>query len=215
MESILISLNGEHDLDLSDFILRKGINYIVGVDGGIHHMVSAGVKKIDLGIGDFDSFDLQKYEVNIEELSVLNKEKDETDFQVALSQVREKFPSDSIKIYVVGYRGSKRIEHFYSNLLILSQNIDMEFHDRNEILRCYLPGNYSASDFPKKEFLSFFAVEDVDDLVIKGLQYEYAGWLSRFDNRCISNEWPDDSKINKIEMKFSSGVILMIASDDD
>lgn len=183
--NVLIVLAGDNDIDLKKLIIEKNITYIVGVDGGLNYLSEI---EVDLAIGDFDSYN-KKIVAN--QIRKLNPKKDKTDFECALDEIKETL--NYSKIYVTGFRSNTRIEHFYSNLMLLEK--DMYFYSNNQIITLLHPGTYLTEKWMNKYYVSFFAKKDIQNLQIIGFEYEFDDKLNKNNNLCISNKIISSGKI--------------------
>lgn len=176
---------------------------IIGVEQGAY-MLAKNRIAMDRAVGDFDSVTkdekvlIAKYAqaVQIHEI-----EKDETDTELALD-VALNFQPEKVIIY--GGIGT-RFDHSYANMLLLKKgNITLidQFH------KMYLlsPGTYDIEN--EYEYISFFAIEDVKDLVLKDFYYPLQkNLLTRFDPLCISNQGSGT-------VSFKDGLLLVVHAND-
>lgn len=177
---------------------------LIGVDRAAYHALSNGIE-LDYAMGDFDSVNeeerafIENHARHVERFKV---RKDRTDSDIALSKALEIDPEEDIIIY--GGIGS-RLDHTYGNLLMLRRgNITMKTD--HHMARVLVPGTY-AIDNPH-EYISFFAVEPVRSLTLRGFSFELDAYdLAITDPLCISNQGSGT-------VSFNQGRLLMIASDD-
>ncbi len=175
--NILIVLAGEIDVNITEVIKRKNIDYIVAVDGGYNHLLKEKINP-NILIGDMDSIK----EACNEKTIVLQKEKDYTDYEHALEYVYKNIEYG--KIFVLGFISIKRPEHFYANLKNITK--DIEYISKDTTIKMLLPGNYTID---KIKYISFFALEEVNGLNLKDFEYELNNYkLEVNDTLCISNE---------------------------
>ncbi len=126
MRSTAIVANGQ--IDSSD-ILRPLIlshSRIIAVDGGLIHCHTMGIKP-DLIVGDFDSCppDLLKQYESVKKIA-LQKEKDETDLEVAIREAGEQ-----TTLYAAW---GHRIDHSLTNALLLTRHPGMKMETEREIV---------------------------------------------------------------------------------
>jgi thiamine pyrophosphokinase len=201
--NIGISIAGLVDFDLNDFSIKNNIDLWIAVDGGYDHLLKQNIKCSTL-IGDLDSISSEiSSEVNVLKLNPI---KAETDFEMAIAYVKEKFKNTNI--YVVGIIGNERFEHFYANLMLLSPNV--ELHTRNTIFKLIEnQQTYKIANQSTHEFVSFFAKQEITKFSIEDAKYILNDYhLKVSDIRCISNEF-----IGKdIIITINSGSLMIVLS---
>lgn len=196
--NIGIVLNGESKLDLN----LENINYWIAVDGGYNMLVEQNIKP-DILIGDLDSIKYNDYKCDVLKF---DKTKDESDFELALEFVNEKFNNFNITVY--NYKSKFRIEHFYANLKLIKPGI--MFKDEYSIIGCLSADNHII----KKEykFISFFAITNISKLCLTGLKYELNNKdISTNQIFCISNEFIN----HECNVSFSNGKLIYIQSKEE
>lgn len=176
---------------------------IIGVDSGCMHLLNSGVTP-DIGIGDFDSVTDDEYKIiksKIKNLKTFDKIKDYTDTYLAVKEAL-KFKHTEIIIY--GGIG-ERIDHTFANVNLLKLG-NITLVDESTQMYMLDPGIYQIdSDF---KYISFFAIEDVKGLTLKGFKYELNKInLDNFDPLCISNEGSGS-------LEFEEGLLLVINQNE-
>ena len=126
----------------------------IAVDSGLLYAIKNNLEIIKV-IGDFDSIDNKEYLNYQDRLLLADKDKDESDFALALSTLSD-FQGT---IYVYGALG-KRMDHTLVNLkLCYYSMLDIHLIDeRNEIYRLN-PGIYKLQKGPYR-YISFLGFED-------------------------------------------------------
>lgn len=91
-------------------------DFCVAVDGGMRHAKALGWA-VDVWLGDFDSSTLDEQSALFaNEILSFSPEKAETDFELALRWVRERFPNQWVQ--VLGAWGDE-LDHSLANVLVL------------------------------------------------------------------------------------------------
>lgn len=163
---------------------RSPEEMLIGVDGGIHDIVKKGLI-VDLGIGDFDSCNIEDVVNCCSKVKVYPKEKDYSDLELAIREVVS-IPHEKIIIYNAT---GGRLDHFYANLNILIKysKYNLEIVDTANLIRIIdRPSKLEKTPY---QYLSFFALEEGTIITLKGFKYELNGYhLEPMDNLCLSNE---------------------------
>ena len=191
-----------NEVDLSKFDFTN--SYVVGVDKGVYYASLAKIR-LDMAIGDFDSFDISKLNLDGTKLKKLNCIKDETDTHAAIKELKE-----FEHIYLLGGIQGKRIEHFLANLILFKKYPNLIIIDDYSLIRlCNFKEVLSLSEY---KYYSFFALEEVIGLTLNGFKYELQDYnLKPFDALCISNEL----KERNAEISYSKGKLLLIKTKED
>ena len=131
-----IFLNGDFDIDKSPFQFPSAGGFNIAVDGGIRHLREINLIP-DILIGDLDSVSEQDLEwcKNLQvEIHQYPKEKDQTDFELALDYAMKK---NRDKIIVFGALGG-RIDHTLANIGLLGNpdyaDRDIRIFSNNEYI---------------------------------------------------------------------------------
>lgn len=195
---------GPVDYAVRDLYVPEENDYLVGVDAGLGGLIEAGLKA-DLAVGDFDSLPTQ-YQSEVErharKIVRLDVKKDKTDLAYALAYVYDNMDYDFL--LVLGGIGG-RIDHFLANVNLLKK-YEMTLIDKRHKIELLRKGTHHVNN--AYDYVSFFAVEDVYDLSIKGFDYELDHYyLGTADSLCVSNRGSGD-------VAFSKGRLLVVHSND-
>lgn len=191
---------------------RKSVDEIwFGVDGGIEHLTTAGIKP-DYAIGDFDSISLAaKNSLSKSSIKQYPREKDETDLELALIYALKEKPQE---IYIYGATGG-RLDHGIINLQLLVKGLEtltsIYIIDHKNRITLRNPGDYDifASQFKYISFLSMYEI--VTDLTLQGFKYPLKkAKLKNGSSLCISNELIAE----RGTYSFSSGILIVVESND-
>lgn len=195
---------GPNTYDFKKLYFEEINEYLVGVDSGLEYLLNID-KQIDLAVGDFDSINsssFEKIKEKCKEIIKLEKDKNMTDISFALDYIYNNMDYDQIEVYG-GISG--RIDHFLANLNLISK---YEFSMRDDYHYIYFlkKGKHEINNF--KKYVSFFALEDVYGLTMKGFKFNLDSYyLSTNDSLCVSNEGSG-------VIEFTKGKLLVIMSDD-
>lgn len=188
------------DLDKFDFTDK----IVVGIDKGAYLAYLANIK-LDYAIGDFDSISATELKLLESYTNVIKLDpvKDETDTLYAL----KKFAYCD-NLYVLGGIAGKRIDHFVANLKLFYEFSNLIIIDNNTyIMECKSGLNFLKDEY---KYYSFFALEDVSDLTLKGFKYPLCSYfLSHSSALGVSNEIIKDASLS-----FSNGRLLLIKSKE-
>lgn len=163
-------------LELID--LNEG-DLIFAVDKAVYDAVNDNVK-LDLMMGDFDSFDATNIK-NIKMLK-LSPSKDHTDTYEAVKYAMSLNPN-SVKI--IGGLGGPRYDHHYGNLLLLKEFKNVEiFNAKNQIFTV----ENTSVNIKTNRYVSLFAFDEAT-VSLEGFEYPLKNYqLKFFDQLCISNK---------------------------
>jgi thiamine pyrophosphokinase len=179
-------------------------DYIVGVDSGLEYLLKHHIP-IDLAVGDFDSLQPDLLDVVMKQskkVLELDTKKNMTDLAFAIDYLYNHMDYQSITVY--GGIGG-RIDHFLANVNLIKQ-YDLEFIDDQHRLYPLRKGRYTITN--QHQYISFFAIEDVYDLTMRGFAYELDQYyLSTTDSLCVSNQGSG-------ELEFSKGRLLIVMTND-
>ena len=227
MNVIIIGAGNVNKDHLIETVERMEDPFMVGVDGGIKHIIDAGIKP-DIVLGDMDSVKLDdddrvKLAEYIDEGTkevVLPTEKDDTDSEHAMHMVLDIVkPGD--KVVLLGMSGT-RLDHTISNVIMLRlfamKDIDAFMADEHNVIRVLgVYGESPASvilskDETEGKYVSVIPLSDVvEGLTIKDAKYEVTDFmLDKSSGRCISNE----SLGKDIMISIKTGEIILIISRD-
>jgi thiamine pyrophosphokinase len=172
---------------------------IIAVDRGIHACFDHQLT-IDLAVGDFDSVDTSLLQGL--PIKKLNKEKDETDLQVAIEEALSHHP-EAILLY--GVTGG-RLDHYEAALKYLAKGPITIIDEQNIITM-----KSGTFEVVSDDYVSFFHYSGEPVLSLKGFKYPLKNYvLNPFDTTCISNEIPG----KKGEVNITGGHVVMMISKD-
>lgn len=196
----LIMQDFKFNIDLNDF------DFLIGVDRGAFIAYQNNIY-VNLAIGDFDSITEGELKLISEKTKVikLNPIKDLTDTAEALKYAF-KISND---VTMLGGIEGKRIEHFIANLCLFKEYPLLKIENENSLIFCI----NGPTRLPiKYKFASFFALNTIKSLCLKGFKYELTNYdLEIFDPLCISNEILDCDNL----VSFKEGLLLIILSNND
>ncbi|VWL85569.1 thiamine diphosphokinase [Oceanivirga miroungae] len=223
MKKLAIFLNGEYSKDLDKMKEYVKDREIIAVDGGLNEVYKLNLipKKI---VGDMDSVDkniLKKYE-NIEKV-YLEKEKDHTDFEVALlnytpnksgrfkkDNLQEDFSHlDDTDILVLGATGNRvdmtlsnlKKMHGIKNIRFLSHNFEIiEYTNKSKVYKGI--NSYTFSIIP---------IENIEKLSLKGFKYPLINKDISLDIGLVSNIVTG----NECVVEFKKGSMYIIYREED
>ncbi len=202
---IIKIFTGPLNYDLDKLYQKEEGEFIIGVDQACKLLIDNKIK-IDLAVGDFDSSILSKEEVMTyaAETVMFDSIKNYTDTDLA---IREALKRSHDEIVIYGGIG-KRLDHTYANILLLSfgsyGNIKM-INDDTEV-SVLTKGIYNIENSYK--YISFYALEDILDLTLKGFKYELNNHnLTTLSPLGTSNE--GSGTVN-----FSVGKLLVIKTNE-
>ena len=201
MKAVLF-IGNNYKLNKIDFI----DSYVIGVDKGALFCLNNNIK-MDLAVGDFDSVNINDYELikNTTKVVKLNPIKDDTDTEHALNLVK-----DYDEILILGGIKGNRIEHFISMLIYLKKFPNLVIKDDYSIIFS------SSKDLKIKKdeeykYISIFSLDNDTFISLKGFKYNLDNYNLKEDNPLgVSNEIIDDYGI--ISLK---GRIMIIRTRDD
>ncbi|QWC00433.1 thiamine diphosphokinase [Mycoplasmatota bacterium] len=178
--------------------------FVVGVDSGLEYLINLD-KKIDLAVGDFDSIDPEVFsqiKSKCKNIIQLEVKKNKTDLAYTLEYIYNHFDYKQIEVYG-GISG--RVDHFIANLNLMKK-YRFSLRDNRHYMYILDKGKYHIDNY--KKYISFFAIEDVYELQLRGFKYSLDNYLlSTSDSLSVSNEGSGD-------LSFSKGKLLVIMSED-
>ena len=192
-----------NNFDLTKYDFTNKI--VVGIDRCAYLAFQNNIK-LDYAVGDFDSISAQELEELYTYTNVvkLNPIKDDTDTLHALNMFKE-----CDNLIILGGITGKRIDHFVANLKLFYQFPNLVIVDNDTVIKLC----DKISTFRKDEynFYSFFALEDVYDLSLKGFKYELENYtLSHTSNLGVSNEIVEGIA----NLSYSKGKLLLIKTKE-
>ncbi|WAA13909.1 thiamine diphosphokinase [Fervidibacillus halotolerans] len=193
---------------------REGIFWIA-VDKGVKYLMDEGIVP-NMAVGDFDSISEKEreiYEQTVPLFKIYEKEKDETDLDIALSFALEKKPKI---IRIFGATGG-RIDHLMANISLLIKPLQIngpliELIDRQNLIQVKGPGQYVLKRKLDKPYISFIPLTNkIAGLTLKGFKYPLEDRQIPFGSTlCISNELIQEYGT----YSFEKGILLVIESSD-
>lgn len=177
----------------------------VGVDRGAFLCAESNIH-MRYAIGDFDSvtqIEFEKIQMFCYQLIQLEKEKNESDFEAALTHLVE-----YQEILVLG-SWAPRFDHGFVNLELIKRDSRITFLDSNNKTKVYDVGNHIIEK-EHYEYLSVFALED-STISLMNVKYPLVKrHLSDKDLYTLSNEIVSE----KAELDIEKGKLLVILSKD-
>ena len=191
------------DYSLNTLYKKAKNEYLIGVEKGAVYALKNGLK-LDLALGDFDSVTKEEksyIKTHAKKFKAHAIRKDKTDSDLAISEALALNPS---RIILYGGIGS-RMDHTYGNIMFLKRgNITM----LNDSVKMFVLNSGTYGITHSHDYISFFAVEDVKGLTLKGFSFELNAYdLNVDDPLCISNQ-------GQGVVSFEKGKLLVIQSDD-
>ncbi len=173
---------------------------IVGIDGGcgkIHKY------SIDLAFGDFDSFN---GEISAKEIYRYKKEKDETDLELAIMELKDKV--DEIVVYNAT---GGRLDHFLANLKLLERfaEYNISIIDEQNKIKCINEGTYNIKE-SKYKYFSLIPCIDSRVTITNALYNITSRDVLVTDTYTVSNQ----IKSEEVEIIVHRGRLYLIESND-
>ena len=205
-----IALYAGGDLD----VLETDFDVFVGVDAGSLFLLQHQLP-LDMVIGDFDSVspaDFQQIEQAAKELIQAPAEKDDTDLELALKTVFERYPQAQARVF--GALGG-RIDHLLSNLFLASEpdlapfmgQMELAGEDNRILFRP--AGQHRLSPIEGMTYISFMP-SDGSHLTIENAKYPLREENFFFKKCYSSNEFLDGD----IQIDLDTGYVVIIYSKD-
>lgn len=201
-----VIITGAPENDIDYYREYLDVRFIISADSGYKKCERLNIRP-NLIIGDFDSS--EKPETDVETI-ILPVRKDETDTLFAVKEAIRRGFND---IIILGGIGS-RIDHTYGNILSLNycadRGVNAVIIDKKNKARI-LTGDYSF-DKNGYDYLSLFALfGDCIGLTTKGTEYNLSDYTLTPDSTLAQSNIFKDSRV---DIKFKSGKILLIQSND-
>lgn len=195
---------GPNNYQLENVYVEEDNEILIGVDSGCEELIKHQMT-FDYAIGDFDSIhheyltSLNKY---ANQIISLPKMKDMTDLAFTLDYIYNNLTYDEVFVY--GGIGG-RIDHLLANLNLMKR-FNLSFMDNYHHIYTLKKGRYTMTNHHK--YISFFALEDVYDLTLRGFKYELDQYLlTTSDSIGVSNEGSGS-------LEFSKGRLLVVCSNE-
>ncbi len=195
-------------------MLETDFDVFVGVDAGSLFLLQHQLP-LDMVIGDFDSVspaDFQQIEQAAKELIQAPAEKDDTDLELALKTVFERYPQAQARVF--GALGG-RIDHLLSNLFLASDPGLVPFMEQMELVGAdnrilFRPaGQHRLSPIEGMTYISFMP-SDGSHLTIENAKYPLREENFFFKKCYSSNEFLDGD----IQIALDTGYVVIIYSKD-
>ena len=195
-------------------MLETDFDVFVGVDAGSLFLLQHQLP-LDMVIGDFDSVspaDFQQIEQAAKELIQAPAEKDDTDLELALKTVFERYPQAQARVF--GALGG-RIDHLLSNLFLASEpNLapfmgQMELAGADNRILFRPAGQHRLSPIEGMTYISFMP-SDGSHLTIENAKYPLREENFFFKKCYSSNEFLDGD----IQIELDTGYVVIIYSKD-
>jgi len=200
---IIKIFTGPNNYDISSLYNKEENEFIIGVDIGAY-LLSKNKINMDLALGDFDSVNEKEYATIKEysnEIKIFKEKKNFTDTYLAIQHA---LLMDYDEIVIYGGTGG-RFDHEFANMNLLKLG-KISIVSNNVLMYMLDPGSYEIEN--EFKYISFFAIEDVSNLTLKGFKYELKDiQLSTEDPLCISNE-------NEGRLSFKEGLLLVVHQNE-
>lgn len=177
---------------------------LIGVEQGAVYLASSELE-MTLACGDFDSVSEQEktlIQAHAKTFVQLNPEKDQTDFEAALSYCQA-----YDVIYVYGALG-RRIDHEMVNLLLAHKDPRIVLLDENNRIQAFEKGEHV---FQKNEY-QYFSIIPLQESIIslEGFKYDlFKRRVEAFDTYLSSNEIIDTATLTV----FTNRVLVVQSND--
>ncbi len=190
----------------------EDIDYIIGVDGGAHHLLRLGLKP-DVLLGDFDSIlesDLVHFKREGIEILKYPSQKDLTDSELAVETAIEKGCDSVVMIGCVG----SRLDHSIANIHLLKKLLDngvkgIIVNENNEITLIRDRLELKREEDTRVSLLPL--TDKVTGITLKGFYYPLNDFTLELGSaRCVSNEFAE----NIAEITIKTGLLLVIKARD-
>lgn len=185
----------------------KKSDFVICADGGAEYAIDSGITP-DVIIGDQDSISpsLKKTLQNRPiEWVTYSRDKDETDSELALLYVIEK----GYKNILIFAASGNRIDHFFSNILLLAKNsTSLNIQIIEETQHLYFVTSKKTIPGVPGEYISLVPIlSDVSGITTTGLKYSLTNEsLLLGKTRGVSNEFLK----TKSTVTLKTGVLLVI-----
>lgn len=176
---------------LKEAYKKEENEFIIAVDGGYAFAKELNLN-VDYFVGDLDSFSInEKKEVEKIEHNIYKSEKDETDFELALNYVINKY-NDGDKVIVYNATGG-RLDHYEGALRLVKKFYKYNIILKDDINEIFVLDFWKQDSYKIKkdeyQYISFFNIYDNTRITLKGFKYELDDYSMFFnDYLCISNE---------------------------
>lgn len=189
-------------------IIPNPDDYVIAVDNGFNYLINMGVR-IDLVIGDFDSYGGIPHHPNV---IILNQEKNETDMLAAINVGKSK----GYKVFCLYGGIGGRVSHTIANIqcLHMLSKEDMQgfMYGDAEIITVITDSQIDFGD-NYRGYISVFSLSGKAEKVnIKNLKYD-------LDNKNLTNKYPvgvsNEFIGRQSSVSVARGSLLIIYEFDD
>lgn len=189
-------------------------DYLIGVDGGVRALLDAGYR-LDEAFGDFDSVPIP---TQVQNVTVLPCEKDDTDLEYALEHTLKQYKRDEIdKIVIIGaLGGAGRLDHLLCNIWLYHQPRfskwieKIYFVERYNTVCAWINGKHVCYPEVNKKYVSFIGLTPIKQLHIEKAKYCLSGVNYHYPMALISNEFEN----HPITVSFEEGILLVMQTID-
>lgn len=170
-------LNGpkNYSVDLRKYDYKN--NIWIGVDSGSLEILNNKLT-LNVALGDFDFLNQKqindiKKQANF--FKIYPKEKDETDFEIALNWIVQQKFIKKIRVFNWSFG---RIDHFLSVITVLLKpkyekiRFLTEFIDKQNWLKIFGPGKHIVKPILNMKYLGFSSITNIKNIVLKNYKYE-------------------------------------------
>lgn len=198
----------------SDILIDKNFDKYIGVDRGSLWLINNQLP-LDLAVGDFDSVNSGEFEkifAHANDMICLKTKKDETDLEVALSEVITRFPD--AKYTMIGVLGG-RLDHQLTNIYLPTTKkfcifaSQMTLIDKQNTIMYLLSGTHKIKKLPNRQYIGFVQINTGDTLEIDNAKYPLKA-EENFASIYASNEFVDET----MTVSFPKGIVIVIYSSD-
>lgn len=190
-------------------------DFYCGIDRGAFYLLRANLP-LNLAVGDFDSLSESERRLVFstgEEILTAPAEKDDTDTQLGLATVFQRYPKANVTL--IGATGG-RIDHFLANLWLVFEPRfkpyirQITVKDNQNSICYFLPGAYKIKKEAEKKYLAFCCLTAVDELTLEESKYTLSKQKVPYPTSYASNEF----LTSQMKFSFLSGIIAVIQSKD-
>ncbi len=195
--------------------LTETFDLYVGIDRGGLFLHEQHLP-LNLAVGDFDSLNAAERQLVFDYAGEVKRspaEKDDTDTQLALALVLERYPQATVTL--IGATGG-RIDHFLANLWMVleprfqphSQRIFLK--DQQNTIRFLLPGTHTVYQEQGMRYLAYCCMTPVTNLTLTKSKYTLNKQDVPYPTSYASNEF----LTNEAQISFDTGFVAVIQSKD-
>jgi len=209
-EAALILANGQGCSDELLSALLEWSPFILVLDGALERALMKGIK-VDAVLGDFDSINIKRDEINESQPIewIHTPDQDKTDLEKGMEWLIGKGHDKANILWATG----KRLDHTWNNVLSIAKFFDsMKVNLIDDHSRCFVLPNKFQKYYPKGSKLSLMPITDIQNITTSGLKYNLNKSNLNVPNRTSSsNESIVDGLVS---IEFETGVLTLIESFD-